>query len=514
MNVHFRSLSLMLITLAWGCASDEDKSPTDGVSDQADTDGVDTDDGDTDDTDTNEDTDADSGVDTDDTDVVGDTGFPITYVGSDTFHVPSSAGGTSGIAVRITWPTVFDRRYPGGAPIVVRINDGWGFSDMPPDAPDLTGMRCGFVTVDFLFPDDEQDVWWSGGDQDWRGEDSIRAAADVARYALGLIDDADGLSITDRVPHAMTTNVGLLGYGTGGTLWTQALARHGDILPVHWLLAWETPASDQFAALEMNGNPYAGPCEIDPDGVTCDIGDIHDQLRFDPGAVNNTFDENGAIITVQGAFYLDSTGDGQYSPADNELLFDAIPGPDVNGETGLYVSMDLFNVIETYESEVMGIYDRPSWMANRAAVIDFWGTRDSSKAIAIASSKQEDVFVMHLQAATDHNQRTADHDSARQHVRAWIDAGHNWVRLNPDSAYLAQASGASPIVLPDNPAGSTLPAEDFDEWLVPDLIGGLPSKDAMVLGGIMELTDRARDNDVRTDLNSLLFSGTPSTCVP
>ncbi len=232
--------------------------------------------------DTEADTDSDSDADTDaDADADADAELPDVELGVVTVSVPSAAAPDGGIAARVFYPSTGARRYAAGAPIVVDVQGGWSANHSIAAEPTEEVEAHGIIQISYLLPGGVAPEMASGGVYDVRGEDCIRATADVLRFAAGDLADAEGQLITDHVPHALTSNVGIAAGSNGGNLAIAALAQHGDEVDVQWLAAWESPLGDQYATVELNDNPFYEPGTCD--ATTCPIPGLADALAWDSG---------------------------------------------------------------------------------------------------------------------------------------------------------------------------------------------------------------------------------------
>lgn len=120
-------------------------------------------------------------------------------------HVPSTAGGEEGIAVRVVPPK--KPRYKAGAPVIIAVNPG------PHDATGRLGVTdCGFVEVFFASTD------FGKGPYDFGGPNWILGLRDVILFALGRTTDNQGRTIRDMTGEitALTSNVGTIGLSHGG----------------------------------------------------------------------------------------------------------------------------------------------------------------------------------------------------------------------------------------------------------------------------------------------------------
>lgn len=127
-------------------------------------------------------------------------------------HVPSTAGGREGIAVRIVLPQ--RPRYEAGAPVAISVAGGHSAGNA---TSRMNVAGCGFVEVSFAFPSGGQGDAKSGGTYDYRGPRCIEALRDVILFVMGKIADKQGRKMQDLAGdvRVLTSNVGLHGGSQG-----------------------------------------------------------------------------------------------------------------------------------------------------------------------------------------------------------------------------------------------------------------------------------------------------------
>ena len=80
------------------------------------------------------------------------------------------------------------------------------------------------------------------------------------RFLCGPNTTVDGSSITDLLPWADDSNVGVLGLSNGGNLALFALASTQAPQPkISWFATWESPIGDQYQTVELNNDPRYQP---------------------------------------------------------------------------------------------------------------------------------------------------------------------------------------------------------------------------------------------------------------
>ncbi len=423
-------------------------------------------------------------------------------------HLPSEVAPGDGLALRISHPSRDAARHAEGAPVVVIAPGGQsvgtlGFDEVHP----ITESAGVVVILALLQGGGDEYAHISSGTYDYRGADSKRALRDVLRYAMGELPDDDGFIITERIPWADTDLVGVVGMSHGGNLVLTTLAEYGSALAgLDWFASWESPVGDQYVPVELGSiddivlNPYyvPGTCTV----TTCPWPGFTAALAWDSSFSTEIVDPlDGTMWAISGIFFLDVDGNGVRGAG--EFMIPGIPGPGEmsSGEhlPHLYFSSEMADEIEARRSELFSD-GLPSWMASPAEMRDYWTERDGSLVIGDVHASLPDLLVMVLGTALDHVQGQPDHPHLRSHLAGWLDAGHAWVRLNPDAAYVAAASGEPASGIPESDAGTPLPWPDTGLHLLPETVD-----EHAVEAAVMELTDRVRAGNTDADLDAVLF---------
>ncbi|MBW2263188.1 MAG: hypothetical protein JRG91_14560, partial [Deltaproteobacteria bacterium] len=390
------------------------------------------------------------------TDDASDPGVDPVVDGQGQFrvHLPSEVAPGDGLAMRISHPAQDATRHVEGAPVVVIAPGGLsvgtlGFDEVHP----VTESAGVVVVLALLQGGGDEYAHISSGTYDYRGADSKRAMRDVLRYAMGELPDDDGFLITERIPWADTDLVGVVGMSHGGNLVLTTLADHGSALSgLDWFASWESPVGDQYVSVELGSihdvvlNPYyvPGTCTV----TTCPWPGFTAALAWDSSYSTEIVDPlDGTMWAISGIFFLDVDDNGVRGSA--EFMIPGIPGPGEmsSGEhlPHLYYSSEMAGEIEARPGELFPS-GRPSWMASPAEMRDYWTDRDGSQVIG----------------------GQPDHPHLRSHITGWLDAGHSWVRLNPDAAYVAEVSGEPAGGIPESDAGTPLPWPDTEDHLLPE----------------------------------------------
>jgi len=421
-----------------------------------------------------------------------------------TIRVPSESAGDEGLMVRIFPPLPGSVRHEEGAPVTLRIPGGIDPGVLPPEDWVLGVGHHGLVVVAFTFPGGRAcGEEFSGGTYDFRGADSVLATQDVLRFAAGELADMDGRLLTDHVPEAWGDNLGIFGSSNGGNMALQALARGADELPdVRWLVSYETPLGDQFVTAELNGFPHyePGTCSL----VACPVEDYRLVLRFDPEltTVANSWSEDPDFYV--GQFYLDLDHNG-VADLPEESMSAAHTGTDADGEVRLHYSTELTYLMFSEGVSIFGETPAPPWLATPSESEQYWELRDGAAVLGDVHEAYPDLMVIHSNAVDDHGSSLVDYPHARAHVHGWMEAGHEFVRLNADAEYLSLVTGADPDGFPDNPVGGAVPWPETDLLMVPEVETEVSIQLTLFVAGAMELADRYATGDRTENLDAVLL---------
>jgi len=411
--------------------------------------------------------------------------------------VPSLSAGTQGIAVHISWPKKRSgARYAKGAPVVVVV-PGAGKPDTGtlPGAGAAEYAEWGFVSLFFLFPGGATPppaTISSGGTFDYRGDDCLRAFVDVVRFATGAVaakvpPSGEEKRISDIVGYpVLASNIGILAISHGGNLATVAMDRYGnEMAGVAWYVGWETPVGDQFITVELGGhgkeNPYyvphscaASSCSVDYTKIALDTSVpafVEDSAAIPPPET----------VPLPGTVFFDTDGDGVLDASE----FSVSPWagrPYVGGPL-----LGFFSVEMTEALEARGLVSGA--IATSFQSREFWRLRDASALggrWAGAVAHLPTLGVMVLATETDHVQSTPDHAHIKVQIDGWRAAKAPFVRLNPDSAYLAQVGVPSPV---DNPANRDMTWDEVLSGLEPE---STEKGETLYAAAIEEMADRVQ----------------------
>jgi len=407
-------------------------------------------------------------------------------------RVPSKAAGDAGIAVRVIPP--MRPRYEAGAPVAIHVPGGHGpgAAAGPPEFAVL-----GFVEIHFAFPDVPS--------YDFRGERSIRALADVIRFATGRAKDAQGRPIDELAGGAriLKTNAGLIGSSHGGNACGVAMALHGQEFPdLAFYVSMESPYGDGAVNAELGSRESGLNPAYDPEKGVLDLS----RLAWSPDSPPAFFRPSEERARLKGAFYFDIDRDGRFDRARDFPAHAFV----VDAGSGLKAYYSL-RILREAENRKLNPDPRPAHIPTVAEAAEFWKYRDASSSIPAAVKNCPDLAVIVYGNDRDHVQIAPDHPHILCQVEGFRAAGARFVKLNPDRAYVERilAEGAPPLaagkVFADEDAGKAYDRRTIIKGLEP---AGLPPQ-LFVAAAVCELADRRQAKDRTPNLDRVLFPDAP-----
>lgn len=392
-------------------------------------------------------------------------------------RVPSSAGGEPGIYVRISKPNA--PRYGNDAPVVMHITGGWDGKGVS-----KTGfgyIEQGFIELQFNFPGSGIPNQQSGGIYDDRGKNCMQAAADVARFALGLACDTYGYRLHQMLSpiQPLYSNTGLCGWSNGGNAAITTAGAFGDTLPgLAWIVNWESPVGDGMPTVD------AGTA-----------GNLNPAYNDSTGTFDWTYLSYSGTITQEGnnsgGLYFDMDGDQEVDTG-----YDFIPKPYFYRDT-LYYSEQI------REAAFQQSLTLAPCFATVKACDSFWYWRNGEPWIDDAVNANPDIMFIVEAGDEDHVQGAPDHPHILYQYEGFRQAGARFVRLNPDQIYVEYIAGLSISNAADNDA--FIP---FDHLSIRNAVEPRgPGNVSMKIGAgaaLCEVADRTRWNNLDVQLNDLL----------
>ncbi len=400
-----------------------------------------------------------------------------------------SEGAEGRIAVAVYSPLEERKRYKSGAPIGIYIpgaDDKGNLNNPFPLLEDIIG-------ISFLFPGGKDPLTGreSDGIYDHRGMNCIKALRDVIKYATGKLKDVNGKYLNELIPvNPLYENVGIVGSSNGGNIAIVTLGLFGDEAEISWYVGWENPAGEQFVTVDLGSFsepnpryiPYSG--RITENGIICDV-DYRD-LKFDPDAIHPK-------KHYQGVLYHDLNSNDVFDKGIDYAL-GAIEGI-FEGNLKWVHSTEALKA-----AKGKGLPDPlgPDF-ASLEEAREFWKIRDLSKMFDSVIIKNPELKVILIGTEVDHVQGTPDYPHIVLHYQGWNTRGIQWIRLLPDSCYVAYVAKQN-LKAKDNNANEDITLYNIIEFLQPEEVSDKYS----ISAAILELSDRVYFNRWEENLQNVL----------
>ena len=353
--------------------------------------------------------------------------------------LPSPATGVTGgtLALRLAVPWPGRELLEEGAPVAVVLPGGFSPGSLKPLAPQFLG---GVVVISFLYPGGCDGGRCSDGTYDHRGPASVQAAADVLRFAMGLLTDAGGRTIDEvaGIP-VLHDDVGLVALSNGGAMAMAVAATDGAQLPgLRWFVGWENPGNSQTVATD------AGPgnnlfCPAPTPGARAAFTNpwyAYGRPSLDIDYSSIAYDPQRDVV------FLDGNGNGRL---DLRWRPDQCLDPDLDGDGsigpgedfGLAPAFKDAGPFRHYSRELTrALWERgvfpvpPEWLETPGDSEAFWQLRDEVRSIPAAAAAVPDLETILVASERDHVQTQPDHPHVRM-VFEELAAEGMWVKLNP-----------------------------------------------------------------------------------
>jgi hypothetical protein len=427
-----------------------------------------------------------------------------TPVSGEIFTTYITSEGIGQLAILLAYPS--QPRFTEGAGVVVVIPPFLTKQTGFVTEPDFTSI--GLIQVSFLWPgvvDEEFDLS-SEGEYDYGGEIAIQALRDVLNFATGRLTNVDGRLITTLLPvKPLVDEVGIFSYAHTGIATTNVLGLYGSALDgLEYLVGYENPTTATLTTLEagyidesglIRQNPfYQFPSSYSPMEISLNYGTVRwdQELSDDP--------------TLVGRPYLDLDGNSLFNDGDFPFTNEV---PVVAGKR--YYSSALTQALLDTGSLTLAAW--PATLAKPEESTAFWSSRQSTNRYMDFVLQSPDLKVMLVFANRDHEQAAADKPHIHQAFQGFRFAALlRWVRLNPDRAYLQQATGISGFLYPDNPA-NTQPEDwwEIGNWAYD---GDSVTWQIASLAALAEMSDRAHTGRWDENLGSTLYQYSLATPTP
>jgi len=332
--------------------------------------------------------------------LVGNTDVLVAQAPSILTRIPCEVTGDEGLVVCVKPPRT-ERYGSAGAPVAVYLPGG--FQGVGIGDKDAELVRKGFIEISFNFPGSGLSDNQSGGSYDNRGPQSLIAARDVIRFALGDLADTNGKYLSDIVNPIVPlhTNVGLIGYSYGGVTNVCVAGVHGDTINrLAWILNWESPVGDGMPQAEAGSKPTSlrpfNP-EVNP-VYNPDTGDWDlTSLSYDASIRIGVLDSQEEVV---GGLYFDNNGN---SAVDHGTDFIAYPLVfEIDGSYKAFYSDRL-----RMEAETRNLFPDPlpSHIPTLDESITFWHWRNGEYRIDSTLYKIPQLMFMVVASEIDHVQR-------------------------------------------------------------------------------------------------------------
>ncbi len=453
-------------------------------------------------------------------------------------YVPSQAAPGLGLAVNMIYPE--KSRYADGAPVAVVASggnaaDGLNFT--------MHAAQVGFVEVRMAFPGGGKPKFQSGGIYDYRGSESQLALKDVLLFAGGKIPDTQGRYISDIVPVKIAkTNVGLVGWSNGGNIALITLGKYSDDLKsvVSWIAFYESPIGPLFFPPNLGGSKdllinkhyrqgsgATGACVVDWKklqwaGSTMRNSGEHKKLSEPEVSGVLYFDENKNGIWDESVEYaltyaLDVGLDKQIYPPEvlHALQLSAmfekwVPDVPDPSEQGNRPPPPPPKPKPLKKGETAPAAAKPkmkhivAWPKNLATLREseaYFEERDGSTYYGKVAAEYPNLLIIVLATYIDHLQRQPDHPHIAMQYNAWLAHKVHWVRINPESSYLAAVTGMNIENFTNNKPNASIDAATIANYLEAE---GTTKDYVMMDAAIAELADRRRAKNLGSPLPAVL----------
>jgi len=375
-------------------------------------------------------------------------------------------------------------RYAGGTPVAVYVHGGWNTDTVPlaPGGPRLRSDQ-GFATIYLNLPGgDSEDA--SEGANDLRGDGARHALGAALRYAAGGVVDTDFCTLDDRLPDGLSGEIILAGWSNGGNLaWATAADPEVELPQIDGIATFETPASGQLITVEPGTEDHPGDYF---DARTCLLSEDH-RLSCPHGYPGLAWDPDAETeMDTDGTLFIDENANGELDLRESTL--DPIWSPADDAWVHPLEALDAADHIDLTRR------------ADVPAATVFWAARTAPVHMAGVAARFPELAGIATGTEIDHVLTDLElpiHVTGM--VAAMQSAGMPWVRLHPDSVYVAQLTGREDAA--DISANITIDVVD-------PLLSMEPEDDETIRGtdylsaAVMELMDRAHHDRWGTDLEA------------
>lgn len=417
-------------------------------------------------------------------------------------RVASAAAGTTGLFVRISIPYL-TARYSCGAPVVVYMCGGWGAPGILSSLYNMSNYGC--IVIQFNYPGGGNGAQKSGGVYDTRGPNSMLAARDVIRFALGQTPDMNNkyLNESSGIHNPLYDNVGIIGGSNGGCNLVSLLeVYHNNLSSVAWVSFFESPLGDGMLTADA-GKPYGGLVSINKNNAYNDSTGIYNWslLKY---AKDSTAAKYGNTY-IKGLFYFDINQNGIFNRGVDYDLVGRYEAATTGATKKYYYSYQVLQ--RAYE---MAIYPPPTMNAYHPTLIqsqDYWFTRDTYHYIDSMMAHMPNLKVLFMvRDDSDHITSAKNHPEAVMSLNKFYNSGCNWFRVNSDKSYIEYITNTSLPLAPDNDANIPVDNLNIRNMIMPGHI--FSNRYYNHYASTLEMADRVMNNDWSLNLSGIL----PATC--
>lgn len=424
----------------------------------------------------------------------GKAGFSTQGIGTSIVYASVPGDNGNWIAVRLKFPDTGRYTAEGGgtnAPLIVEAPTFLTGVGIFYQSLDVSSQ--GIIHVSMIWPglNDPSTGFSSDGSYDYGGPNCLSALRHVLRFAAGQTNTFDGYKVTDMGANSgiapLAGNVGIYAFSHPGIAATLVMAQYGrELSDISYFVGRENPTQDVLTAVEL------GHWDLSPPDYAANA------------FYNYPGDYNSEDINLGGDYaYV------KWDAANSRPYFDDGAGktyylgtktPSMFGK--YYYSMRLTQAL--LDNSALSLATWPAAVATPDEAKANWPIRQSTPYYTKIASAAPQLKVMLVFADNDHVQPALDKPHIHQ---AWDGfkkgAGLEWVRLNPDRAYVESVYGAAVPSAPDIDANKE--PERWNDMLSYGYPGSLQaSSSRFPQAAVAEMADRAQYSNWSANLSSVL----------
>ncbi len=417
-------------------------------------------------------------------------------------RIASLAADSTGLFVRIAVPT--SSRFTCGAPIVIYLNGGWGAAGIL--TPMYNMANYGFIVVQFHYPGGGSGAAKSGGIYDNRGLNSMLAARDVVRFALGQTTDIYNRSLYDITNSSdlansinpLYYNLGIIGGSNGGCNLLSILGLYSqDLNQVAWTSFFESPIGDGMLNADV-GKPYGKAVYINKNNGYNDSTGIFywNRLKY---AADTVAYKNGKV-TIKGLLYFDVNENEIFNRGVDFDIVGKYESSSLGSPKKYYLSYQVLQ--HAYEQGIFPNTSQSIYVPTLAESNEYWYLRNTDHFIDSFMVNIPNLKVLFMVREDDHITSASDHPETIYAWNKFNNNGCNWFRVNCDRSYIEFIKGNSLVNAPDNNANIPIDHMNIRNMIMP--AGLFSNRYFNHYASTLEMGDRVMNNDWSYNLDSLL----------